>query len=188
VNIFEALWIDVQNLFRATAHNVTTTAKDFGIPIVPVKSYDELPDPPSPEPETITSLDALPADHRAKFEVLEAQLSMALAAVGFGLRRLETLRTQERQSWLYGIGRDYKAPGRTGIVTDQPNARGPHVEARAADYDYPKLRAESVPSDRDAALASVADANSDVFTWGGNFHLTSGETDPAHWEIKREAA
>ena len=144
--------------------------------------YDKLPDPPTPEPPADTSLGSLRPDLVPVFQDLENRLSVTLAAVGWGLRRLETRRNDTRQGWLWGVGRLYKAPGRDGIVTDVKTARGPHGEGRAVDYAYVPYSPGTSPSEADlnTALASVAAETG--LTWGGQFHLSSGDTDPAHWE------
>lgn len=174
VDYIDELAVLVQNLFRGAVSSVAPSV---------VTPYVDLPDPPTPEPAAETSLGALRNDLVAEFTDLEQTMSLALSANGWGLRRLETRRTDKRQKWLYGIGRDYKAAGRTGIVTDVSTAHGPHGEGRAVDYNYVPYIPGTEPSRKDLqdALSSVAALHPD-FTWGGNFVLSSGDHDPAHWE------
>jgi hypothetical protein len=176
----ENAFVAFENLFRVLGHHVTSAARDIGIPLSEIPAYEDLPDAP-PEPPVVTAFTALMPAYQPDFATLEAELTMALSAVGFGLQRLETARTETRQEWLWGIGRLYKAPGRTGIVTDIRGATGAHPEGRAVDYGYPSLRGDASKADRDAALLAVAQANPQ-FRWGGTFHLTGGSSDPAHWE------
>ncbi len=148
-------------------------------------AYEDLPQPPTPEPPTQTSIEAMDPAYQAEFRTLESELTIMLASIGWALRRLETKRTNARQAWLYQIGRSYQAPGRTGIVTDVPTAHGPHGEGRAIDYLYvPAVPGSKPDADQlNAVLDSVAESHPEM-TWGGNFSLSDGSGDPAHWERK----
>jgi len=75
-----------------------------------------LPPPPK-EPKAVTNLDVLAPKFRDA--VLHAFDSMH--ALGFDPIITESLRTAERQQWLYGFGRDYD-DGR-GVVTNAPTGQ-----------------------------------------------------------------
>jgi hypothetical protein len=147
-----------------------------------VVPYDDLPACP-PEPPTIKSLDVFGPGELNVFLSLEAQLAGALGPIGARPVRAETQRTQQRQEWLWGIGRLYKAPGRTGIVTNEKTAKGSHVQLKATDYDYVPIHPGTVldPDAVKAALSGVAVYMADDLVWGGNFKSLN---DPRHWEIK----
>ena len=72
--------------------------------------------PVPPEPPRIVSLDGLAPAFRRKLEIVLANLEHA----GLSPEINETLRTSERQRWLYGMGREYD-DGR-GIVTHAMDA------------------------------------------------------------------
>lgn len=172
-DFLDSLWIDAKNFFSDAAT------------VVGVPSYNDLPPPPTPEPAAVTSLDELTAEARAAMSDLETQFTGVLAPLGWAARRVETVRTAERQKWLYGIGREYQAAGRTGIVTNAATPKGPHVERRAVDYRYVAAIPGTHPDVKalEAGLKQIADSRPDL-TWGGNFVLESGDHDAAHWELK----
>jgi hypothetical protein len=70
-----------------------------------------LPPPPA-EPPVMTSLDCLAPKFRARLVIMLSDLR----ARGFDPIVAESCRSDERQSWLFGMGRDYD-DGR-GIVTN----------------------------------------------------------------------
>ena len=146
---------------------------DLGLTV----AYENLPQAPTPEPAADTSLSDLQPQWQPVFQDLEMQFAAALPAIGWGARRIETVRSLERQQWLYGIGRQYQAPGRTGIVTNASTPSGPHVEGRAVDYLYVNAGGGD-PDALTAALKTIA-ASMPNLTWGGNFLTLS---DPPHWE------
>ena len=140
-----------------------------------------------PEPPAIKALEALRPEYQGPAKRLLERLNRALAPIGWEARVTETERTEERQRFLYGIGRLYRAPGRTGTVTDIPNARGPHPQKRALDLAYvPKPRAAPWKEARAriAAVAAELAARTDGerVKWGGTFKLKNGSTDDPHWE------
>jgi len=73
-----------------------------------------LPNPPS-EPRPQRDVECLAPKFRARVVAMLA----ALSAAGFDPVISESCRTQERQEWLYGFGRDWD-DGR-GVVTNAPN-------------------------------------------------------------------
>lgn len=96
-----------------------------------------------PEPPVITSLDVLAPKFRA------AVLSVIPAAV---VHISETERTNERQVWLYGFGREYDDD--RGIVTNAPNAfAGWHFFCLALDFKDPQVVRDNAQALRDAGLS-----------------------------------
>lgn len=77
-----------------------------------------LPKPPRPEPPRITELD----DLAPKFRVAVENILRDMGERGHKCKVFESLRTNERQRWLYGFGREYD-DGR-GDVTGAMTARG----------------------------------------------------------------
>lgn len=171
-------WLaEVENLFRLGASSVAPSL---------VTPYDQLPDAPAgpgDDSHVQNSLDDMTPEARAEFEAFEAVAVPSFASAGIELRRLETKRTAERQLWLWKIGRVWKAPGRDGIVTDVRLPSGPHGRGDAVDYNYRLITGTS--ADRDRILAALADQFSETLRWGGTFTLSSGDSDPAHWEFRR---
>lgn len=95
-----------------------------------------------PEPPIINAVDALAPGFRDRLAMVLADL------VDAGWRPVlrETLRTEDRQSWLYGFGRDYD-DGR-GIVTNAPTAlNGWHFFGLAADVGDRRYDAGSEPDE-----------------------------------------
>ncbi len=113
-----------------------------------------LPDPPQPEPSRITSTEGQAPGFVAKTDRLEA----AMRTKGWHIYRIETLRTAERQTWLYGFGREYD-DGR-GQVTNAPTAlNGWHLFGLATDYGDSRYDAGSEPKQfyRDLEQCAVAE-------------------------------
>lgn len=163
--IFDSIVVDVENFFRGA-----------GALVGVVKSYDSLP-LNEEEPAAESSIEALEPFAQQAFLDLEQQFAAALAPIGWRAVRAETRRTGERQLWLWGIGRLYKALGRTGVVTDFKTVHGPHGKGVATDYDY------FGGDDRAAlatALASVAAVRPDM-EWGGAWITL---VDPRHWALR----
>ena len=98
-----------------------------------------LPEPPA-EPAAIRTLDSL----APKFRIRVAAMLADMTTRGFDPVISESLRTDERQAWLYGMGRDYD-DGR-GVVTMAPTGNhGWHKFGLAVDviskrdqWDAPK--------------------------------------------------
>lgn len=155
-----------------------------------IVSYDELPDAPGgpgDDSNVTKSLDALAAWARPTFVYLEQQFPALIGPIGYKAVRRETIRTDARQGWLWGIGRLYKASGRKGIVTNVKTASGPHGEGRAVDYAYLPLDPQMTPNPDalTAALKGLADSlKSEGVVWGGSWTTL---VDPAHWEVKDAA-
>lgn len=86
-----------------------------------------LPKPPAEVPR-VSSLDGLAPKFRKSVEAILTEMR----AAGFKCRVFESLRTNERQAFLYGFGREYD-DGR-GPVTKVPTAdRGWHFYGLAVD-------------------------------------------------------
>lgn len=154
-----------------------------------IVAYDELPDAPGgpgDDSHVNKSLDSLAAWSRSSFVSLEGYFPGILGPIGYKAVRAETLRTDARQGWLWGIGRLYKAAGRTGIVTNVKTAAGPHGEGRAVDYRYVPIDPQMKPNPEalTSALRSIAQTFSGVLEWGGDWKSL---TDAAHWEAKEDA-
>lgn len=117
-----------------------------------------LPNPPA-EPRAITTLDGLAPNFRAAIlAVIED-----MRAGGFDPIIAESLRTDERQAWLFGFGREYD-DGR-GIVTQAPT--GEHSWHRyGLAVDFASLsKGDSAP---DLFWRSLGqDAASHGLSWGG---------------------
>jgi hypothetical protein len=140
-------------------------------------AYADLPQPTTPEPPADTDLGDLNSVSQPLFNQLQEDLANSLSAIGYNLTVLETLRSDERQTWLWGIGRLYQAAGRTGIVTNATTATGRHATGDAVDFAYTPISVAS-PDQLHAVLGEVA-ADHPEMIWGGNW---VGLVDPAHWE------
>lgn len=151
--------------------------------VVPYADLPDAPAGPGDDAHVIHSLDALAAYARPAFVDLERRFPAVLGPIGYKAVRAETLRTNERQAWLYGIGRRYKAQGRTGIVTNASAATGKHVKGEAGDYDYVAIDPQMPPNVAALtdALVSVADMMGDALDWGGTWVALK---DPRHWELR----
>lgn len=111
-----------------------------------------LPLPPQPEPPRITSTEGQAPGFVAKTDRVE----VAMRAKGWHIYRIETLRTAERQAYLYRFGRDFD-DGR-GIVTNAPTAlNGWHIFGLATDYGDSRYEPGSEPKQfyRDLELSAV---------------------------------
>ncbi len=86
-----------------------------------------------PEPPAIRSIDGLAPKFRAALLSVMPDLAAHV---------IETLRTDERQAWLYGFGREYDDD--RGIVTNAPTGNaGWHKFGVAADLDPRIVRANA---------------------------------------------
>ena len=111
-----------------------------------------------PEPKPITSLDGLAPKFRAAVErVLAANDQRVIS---------ESLRTIERQAWLYGFGREWD-DGR-GIVTHASGTTGWHPYGLAVDIIHRK-KGWDAPMDFWEALG--ADAEREGLVWGGRWKM-----------------
>lgn len=146
--------------------------------------YSDLPPSPVPEPPAIMSLDALDASFRSRVEKARPEIDAALAPLGFDTVVRDTYRDPKRQLWLWGIGRFYQAPGRTGIVTKVKDATGYHPRKKAVDFGYRDKKTgkvpQQIPSTVVAALKRVAPAIEQKYLiqWGGEWKTP----DNPHWE------
>lgn len=123
-----------------------------------------LPKPPH-EPPPCTNVELLAPGFRRKLLLVIAKMK----ARGWNPVITETLRTNERQAFLYGFGRDYD-DGR-GVVTAAPtNARSWHGFGLAADLKSGDHEWDDTPEDFWTALADCARAE----------NLTTG----ADWRAK----
>lgn len=116
-----------------------------------------------PEPPMERSLDVLAPAFRRKLEIVLANLEHA----GLQPEVNETLRTNERQSWLYGMGRDYD-DGR-GVVTNAPDVTSTwHGYGLAADICDGAHGWDSTPDSFWEALAAAVHAEG--LTSGSEWH------------------
>lgn len=90
------------------------------------------------EPPRISSLDALLPDFRAAVDQWAGALQQAIAPSGRSVRILETIRTPERQDWLYASGRTRPGLRVTALRGNDPRANHvqPHGEGRAFDFAF----------------------------------------------------
>lgn len=179
-NLIDELEVAAKNAWRDL---LSLFSKETGV--VPYNELPQAPAGPGDDSHVKRSLEDLEPWARASFLRLETRFAVALGPIGMRATRSETKRTQERQAWLWGIGRTWQAPGRDGIVTNAQGASGPHVEGRAVDYDYvplPDVMGPPDAADLMAALKGVADAaRADGLEWGGEWVTL---VDPRHWEMK----
>lgn len=131
-----------------------------------------LPKPPQPEPTRHKSLTELAPQFSSK--VFELVTAIPNAVV------FEALRTDERQRWLYGFGRDYD-DGR-GIVTKALSAfTSWHAFGMAVDIIHDKLE-WSAPKEWWQRLGDKAVKLG--LHWGGNWH--SRDLPHVQWYIAGE--
>jgi len=121
-----------------------------------------LPDPPA-EPPINQSLDGLAPKFRMKLDAMFAHL----IKLGFDPIVAESLRSEERQAWLYGFGRDYD-DGR-GIVTQaQTGGHSWHRYGLAVDV-VSKAHGWDAPSRFWRALGACA--HIEGLVWGGEWEF-----------------
>ncbi len=134
-----------------------------------------LPAPPQPEPPCITDLTGL----APKFRDALIDTLADLVHAGWRPRIRESLRTDERQQWLYGFGREYD-DGR-GIVTNAPTAEsGWHFYGLATDVGDRRYEDGQEPPEFYTALAECA-ARHGLVT-GAKWHVgQGGDRDHVQW-------
>lgn len=103
---------------------------------MPIPRYDSLPQSPIAEPPAIQDPGELAPDFLPRAAMAKRDIDAALSAIGWTSVYLETYRDPVRQLWLWGIGRFYQAPGRTGIVTKVKVAGGKHPKRKAFDLGF----------------------------------------------------
>jgi hypothetical protein len=119
-----------------------------------------LPSPP-PEPPPMKSIECLAPKFRAKVAAMLAQLS----AIGFDPIISESCRSDERQEWLYGFGRDWD-DGRGVVTQAHTGARSWHRYGLAVDVISLK-RGWDAPDAFWETLGECARAQGLV--WGGSW-------------------
>lgn len=122
-----------------------------------------------PEPSAIASLNGLAPLFRAKVEQLLIRLDTATV--------LESLRTEKRQQWLYGMGRWYD-DGR-GVVTNAPSCRTSwHFYGLAVDIQHKTLGSDAPPDWWREMIRHVHDLGlRSGIDWGG----TLGDRPHVQW-------
>lgn len=121
-----------------------------------------LPRPPVAEPPRIATVAGLAPQFRRAVE----QVMDDMRAQGWKPRIFETIRTNERQAYLYGFGRDYD-DGR-GPVTKAPTAdRGWHFFGLAVDVVEDDATPWKAPQAFWQALGASAERHG--CTWGGRW-------------------
>lgn len=123
-----------------------------------------LPKPPTPEPPRIATLDGL----APRFRTAVLAVLADMAAAGYHARIFESLRTNERQAWLYGFGRDYD-DGR-GPVTKAPTAdAGWHYYGLAVDV----VEADATPWTAPQSFWQTLGASGKAHgcAWGGTWKV-----------------
>ena len=141
--------------FTADALLTAVQAASKNMPIPP---YGSLP-PGPPEIGPIAaekSIEALDIGFKPRAVKLLAELNMELAKSGYVAKIVETYRSPARQAYLWGIGRLYQAPGRTGIVTKIRDVSGKHPQRKAFDVAY--YRADGIYVGSDEVEKKVAPA------------------------------
>lgn len=123
-----------------------------------------LPKPSIPEPPRIDTLEGLAPRFREALELVLADMR----AAGHHVRVFETLRTDERQEYLFGFGREYD-DGR-GAVTKAPTARnGWHFYGLAADVVQDDATPWVAPQAFWQDLGTFALARG--LSWGGRWQV-----------------
>jgi hypothetical protein len=148
---------------------------------MPIPDYGSLPEGP-PEIPGNRSLDALKPEYKPRVIGLRNDLNTLLAPVGVRAIVSETERTSLRQIFLWGIGRFYQAPGRTGIVTKVRDSNAKHKDGLAVDFAYMKA---GIYAAEKLWLPILLEHSKSLETkhqikWGGNFKGTF--KDWPHWE------
>lgn len=139
------------------------------------KEYESLPDGPAELGDLLpqTGISALRPEIHGPVLFLVGDVNTALGRIGYQARIVETRRTAARQLYLWGIGRLYKAPGRTGAVTRAKFlAQTAHAEGLAFDLWY--VRADGSLGEEKSwlpILQAQAPRLLDVYgmVWGGTF-------------------
>lgn len=126
-----------------------------------------------PEPPTIHSLVGCAPGFVAAIE----QVLVGMQGAGWPCVVRESLRTPERQAWLYGIGRTYDPDGR-GIVTNAPTAEhGRHLGGLAVDIVH-ATKGDTAPKAFWETLATMAEAEGLSAGWRWQ------HADPPHLQWK----
>lgn len=120
-----------------------------------------LPKPPSEVPRQ-SSLDPLAPKFRAAVEHVIADMQRQ----GWRVRVFETVRTNERQEYLYGFGRDYD-DGRGPVTAARTASLGWHHYGLAADLVEDDATPWVAPQAFWQALGLAAEAHG--CTWGGRW-------------------
>jgi len=133
----------------------------------------KLPMPP-PEVPRQDSLDGLAPKFRTALEAIIRDVE----AEGWQVRVFETIRTNERQEYLYGFGREYD-DGR-GPVTRSPTAtKSWHIYGLAADLVQDDATPWVAPQAFWQAIGKAAEKNG--CTWGGTWDIL----DLPHVQLKK---
>lgn len=123
----------------------------------------KLPLPPT-EPARVSSL----AGCMPEFAAAVGKVTAGMRDRGFSVMVFESLRTDERQTWLYGFGREYD-DGR-GPVTKAPTAvNGWHRYGLACDIVEADNSPWVAPQAFWQSLGELAEANG--LTWGGRWKV-----------------
>ena len=172
--------IGIASMGVLTLDSIASAADN--VPTFTGAAYNLLPQGPAePLPEkSITEL--LPAV-QPKFIALQKELNDLLGPVGYEAVITETYRTSLRQLYLWGIGRFYQAPGRSGPVTGKKTASGKHPRRKAVDFRYEKIGSST---SKESVWLPVLKTNAKRLEakygmrWGG---FWTSPYDPPHWEI-----
>lgn len=120
--------------------------------------------PTIPEPPRVDTLGLLAPKFREAIE----RVLVDMRDLGHGVRVFETLRTDARQAYLYGFGRDYD-DGR-GPVTKVPSARGGwHFYGLAADIVEDDASPWKAPNAFWQDLGRCGERHG--LTWGGRWKM-----------------
>lgn len=117
-----------------------------------------------PEPKRIGSLDGL----APKFRDAVERIVSDMRAADFNVRVFETLRTNERQAFLYGFGREYD-DGRGPVTKAQTATLGWHFYGLAADLVEDDGSPWVAPQAFWQELGAAAERHG--CTWGGRWDM-----------------
>jgi hypothetical protein len=187
-NLFGAAQGTVEEAQRMAAQTVKITldmvaAAALSIPTYAGAAYFALPDGPQ-EPGEDRSITSLMPAFQSPAMSLQAELNAILGPMGYEARVGETRRSAQRQLYLWGIGRLYKAPGRSSIVTKiKTPSTDKHFQGLALDFVYRKIGGgEALEKDYLPVLQANASRLESKYgmRWGGNF--SGSFKDWPHWE------
>ena len=115
-----------------------------------------------PEPKRVSSLLGLAPKFRKAVELIVSDMHSA----GFHVRVFETLRTNARQEFLYGFGREYD-DGRGPVTKAKTAQNGWHFYGLAADLVEDDGTPWTAPQTFWQALGQIAELHG--CTWGGRW-------------------
>lgn len=122
-----------------------------------------LPKPPA-EPKRISDLSVLAPRFKAAVDLILADVK----GKGFNVMVFESLRTNERQKFLYGFGREYD-DGRGPVTKAATAEKGWHLYGLAVDIVENDASPWTASQALWQAIGHAAEAHG--CTWGGRWHV-----------------